>query len=56
MHIFYNGTFDFRIVINVDDFRQACDILRIYLKGKKYGVHELETGDFTHEHIDVVLQ
>ena len=34
MHIFYNDTFDFRIAIKVNDFHQACDILRIYLKGK----------------------
>lgn len=56
MHIFYNDTFDFRIVIKVNDFHHACEMLRTYLKGKKFGVHELEIGDFTHESIDIILE
>lgn len=56
MHIFYNDTFDFRIAIKVNDFHQACDILRIYLKGKKYGTRELEVCDFKYESIDVILE
>ena len=53
---FYNDTFDFRIVIKVNDFHHACEMLRTYLKGKKFGVHELEIGDFTHESIDIILE
>ena len=57
MHIFYNGTFDFRIVIKVNDFHRACEMLRTYLKDKKkFGVHELGIDDFTHESIDIVLE
>ena len=55
MHIFYNEAFDFRIAIQVDNFHQACEILRDYLHGKKCGSHELEVADFKHEVVDIIL-
>ena len=56
MYTFYNNTFDFRILIRCSDYHQACEMLRKYLKGKKFGVHELEVSDFTYESVDVILQ
>ena len=50
MHIFYNETFDFRIVIKTEDFHIACDI-----NNNKFGVHKLTINDFTYEHVDVIL-
>lgn len=55
MHIFYNETFDFRIVIKVEDFHIACEKLREYINDNKFGVHRLTINDFTYEHIDVIL-
>ena len=35
MHIFYNETFDFRIVIKTEDFHIACEKLREYINDNK---------------------
>lgn len=55
MHIFYNETFDFRIVIKTEDFHVACERLREYINDNKFGVHKLTINDFIYEHIDVVI-
>lgn len=55
MHIFYNKTFDFRIVIKTEDYHIACEKLREYLNDKNFGVHTLTINDFTYEHVDVIL-
>ena len=55
MYIFYNDTFDFRIVIKTEDYHIACEKLREYLNDKKFGVHKLKMNDFTYEHVDVIL-
>lgn len=55
MHIFYNDTFDFRIVIETEDYHIACEELREYLNDKKFGVHKLKMNDFTYEQVDVII-
>lgn len=55
MYIFYNETFDFRIVVRSDDYHIACEKLREYINDKKFGSHELTINDFTYEQIDVIL-
>ena len=49
MHIFYNETFDFRIVIKIEDFHIACEKLREYINDNKFGLHKLTINDFTYE-------
>lgn len=55
MHIFYNETFDFRIIVKAEDYHIACEKLREYINDKKFGVHELTITDFTYEQVDVIL-
>lgn len=55
MHIFYNETFDFRIVIKTEDFYIACEKLREYINDKEFGVNKLTITDFIYEQVDVVL-
>ena len=55
MHIFYNETFDFRIVIKTEDYHIACEKLREYINDKEFGVHTLTINDFTYEQVDVIL-
>ncbi len=55
MHIFYNDTFDFRIVVKAEDYYIACEKLREYINDKKFGVHKLTINDFTYEQVDVVI-
>lgn len=55
MHIFYNETFDFRIVIKAKDYHIACEKLREYINDNKFGVHKLTITDFTYEQVDVIL-
>lgn len=55
MHIFYNETFDFRIVIKTEDYHIACEKLREYISGNKFGSHKLTITDFTYEQVDVIL-
>lgn len=49
MHIFYNETFDFRIVVKAEDYHIACEKLREYINDK------LTINDFTYEQVDVIL-
>ena len=55
MHIFYNDTFNFRIVVKAEDYHIACEKLREYINDKKCGVHKLTINDFTYEQVDVVI-
>lgn len=55
MHIFYNETFDFRIVIKAEDYHIACEKLREYINDKEFGVYKLTITDFIYEHVDVIL-
>lgn len=55
MHIFYNETFDFRIVIKTEDYHIACEKLREYINDNKFGSHKLTINDFTYEQVDVIL-
>lgn len=55
MYIFYNETFDFRIVIKAEDCHIACEKLREYINDNKFGLHKLTINDFTYEHVDVIL-
>ena len=55
MHIFYNETFDFRIVIKTENFHIACEKLREYINDKEFGVNKLTITDFIYEQVDVVL-
>lgn len=55
MHIFYNDTFDFRIVVKAEDYHIACEKLRKYINDNKFGVHKLTINDFTYEQVDMVL-
>ena len=55
MHIFYNETFDFRIVIKAEDYHIACEKLREYINDNKFGLHKLTINDFTYEQVDVIL-
>lgn len=55
MHIFYNYTFDLRIVVKAEDYHIACEKLREYINDKKFGVHKLTINDFIYEQVDVVI-
>ena len=51
MHIFYNETFDLRIVIKSEDYHIACEKLREYINDK----NKLTINDFIYEQVDVIL-
>lgn len=55
MHVFYNETFDFRIVIKAEDYHIACEKLIEYINDKEFGVHKLTINDFIYEQVDVIL-
>lgn len=55
MYIFYNDTFDFRIVIKTEDYHVACEKLREYINDKKFGVHKLTITDFIYEQVDAII-
>lgn len=55
MHIFYNDTFDFRIMVKAEDYHIACTKLREYINDNEFGVHKLTINDFTYEQVDVII-
>lgn len=56
MHIFYNNTFDLRIVVVTDNFHVAMEKLREYLHGSKIPEHKLDVSDFEYEMVDRIIQ
>lgn len=54
--IFYNNTFDLRIVVMADDFHVAVEKLREYLYNNTEPEHRLKVSDFYYEEIDKIIQ
>lgn len=56
MHIFYNSTFDLRIVVMVDDFHVAMEKLKEYLCDNTMPEHRLSVMNFECEVVDKIIR
>lgn len=56
MHIFYNNSFDLRIVVVTDDFHVAVGKLKEYLYNNTTPEHRLNISDFEYELVDKVIR